>query len=331
MINFKTILSTVVLAGALFYIPFHYYNDLAGEKPTVQYDDYVKEKNRAENFDPELTALYEKASTNPKDVDGWKILANEISVKLSEMDTPAQGLVFELIDALQHVLEIDPNDSEALLSMGNVSYNFQVFDKAAYYFSKYLDQHKDDLTTRATYASTLSFIGDFQDAEKELLYVIAKDPKSFLPRANLAINYALAGSKAEAKSAALEAVKYAPDSETKIKFDKFLLDLMNPKEAPQQVAPKEIGKTDSSLQNLSDYVKSNPVAGPKFITAKPNGEFIELHFANFPMKAMPPVAKEKFFSGLKQQVQKDKLEEKYKALVFIDHATAEKMDELSLR
>jgi hypothetical protein len=56
---------------------------------------------------------------------------------------------------------------------------------------------------------------------------------------------------------------------------------------------------------------------------------LRLLFRNFPMQAMPPFAKEKFFSGLKKAAADNKLEG-VSTLAFIDADTGADMDTISI-
>jgi len=324
----------LISAAIIYFVPSFLEKNLAGNRPTVGYNDYLRNQTRDAEFDEDLKKLHDQAEANPKDLVVWKKLSNQIAKKVfSSKKQPAQGLVLELVDSMQHVLDLDPNDTETLLNMGNISYNFEVFDKAAHFLGQYLQIAKDDFNTRSTYASALSFLGKFEEAEKELLYVIAKEPKFFLARANLAITYALSGDKDAANKATKEAIPYAADKITIEKFEGFINQLLSPKETTvnesnQQIQPSQ---PESDLAALESSIRSNPVAGPKFVFAKSEADtIINLHFANFPMKAMPPFAKEKFLKGIIDVIKTEKLNEHYKLLRFLDHATGDVMEEVKL-
>jgi len=293
----------------------------------------MRNQNRAASFDQGLIDLAKAAENAPKDAAIWKQFAQALAQKVySETGGNNQGTVIELIDALRHILDLQPNDPETLLSMANINYNFQVFDKAAEYFDAYLKINKDDHLSRSTFGSALSFLGRFDDAEKELLYVLAKDPAYFLARANLAIAYGLSGDKDAAQKAAKEAVLYAKDEETKTRFNSFLAEILNPKPIETREAsaiPQKAG--DPKLSGIESDIRANSVAGPKFVYAKiKTVDTLELNFANFPMKAMPPFAKEKFFNTIKESVLKSGLPE-IKSVIFVDHGTNEIMETLKIQ
>lgn len=333
MISKLKIASLILLAALLVAIPLYLQSSLAGEKPSLPYDEYMKNQNRASSFDDNLKALAKAAETAPNDIATWKKFANALANKVySSEDSTNQGNVIELIDALRHILDLDPNDPETLISMANINYNFQVFDKAAEFFDRYLKINKDDHLSRATYGSALSFLGQFDSAEKELLYVIAKEPSFFLARANLAITYALSGDKDLAKKTAAEAKRYAKDEQTRARFDSFLEEILNPKPQTEVATDKApTSPVDPSLAGIEADIRGNPVAGPKFVFAKKQAEgVLELNFANFPMKGMPPFAKEKFFASIRESISRNNLSEIQK-VTFVDHATNETMDILSLK
>lgn len=323
-----------VLVAAIFVtVPIYLQNNLSGQKPEVPYDTYIRDQNRTANFDSRLTELSKLAEASPNDAKIWKEFANELAQKVYSPEAQSnQGLVIELIDALRHILDLEPNDPETLLSMANINYNFQVFDKAAEYFGAYLKVSKDDATARATYGSALSFLGQFDEAEKELVYAISQEPKLFLARANLAISFALAGDKTKAQKAQQEALPFAQDNSTKEKFAGFIDEILNPKPSTTKVVeagPLPKKPADPALAGLDSDIRANPVAGPKYVYSRLDGDTLILNFANFPMAAMPPFAKDKFISSVKASISKNNLAQ-VKQLKFIDHATNETLHELKL-
>lgn len=332
------ILASVVVVASLVAVPWYLQGSLSGNKPTASYDNYMRQQVRSENFDDTLKELSKKAEANPKDINTWKELSNKLADKIySSQSEPPQGMILELIDAMRHVLELQPGDPETLLNMANLNYNFQVFDKSAEYFDAYLKVAKEDHSSRATYASALSFLGKFDEAEKELLYIIAKEPGHFLARANLAISYALAGNKESAKTASVDALKYAKDDETRAKFTGFLEQILSPQpEVASETMPTTTAPitppASTEFTGLESSIRNNAVAGPKFVFAKAGADkTIELHFANFPMKAMPPFARDKFLNGVKDSIKKDGLENKYSQVKFIDHGTREVLDSFEIK
>ncbi|MDZ4784572.1 MAG: hypothetical protein SGJ02_00715 [bacterium] len=330
MIYPKFIISFLIVAIALWFIPSEIGKNFQGLKPTEEFESYQRSQVRSEFFDDSINALYDKALQNKSDIPSWKLLSNSIAAKVQSLTEPPQGLVLELIDSMRHVLELAPDDKETLLNMGNISYNFQAFDKAAEYFKLYLDIENGDFNTRATYASALTFNGDFDTAEKELLFTLAKEPSHFLARANLAINYAVSGNKSEAQKAANEALNYAPNEEAKKKFSEFLKSLFTEK---KQLKTPTIPKSTVPTQfvALDSYLRSNPIAGPKYIRIVASSrDVMDAHFSNFPMSAMPTFAKEKFYSGIKEEVSKHPEMSIFVKLRFLDHSTGEVLAELLL-
>lgn len=333
----KIMLLVGIIATSMWFFSAQIQEKLAGNKPTKSYEEFNREQGRSEYLDDDLAKLTAAAEKEPLNIEKQQALAEGIVAKISQTDSPPQALVFELISTLQKILEIKPDDAQTLLSMGNISYNYQIFDRAAHYFKKYLEIEKEDHGTRATYGSTLSFIGEFDQAEKELLYVIAREPKSFLARANLAINYAISGAKDKAMEAAKEAVEFAPDQESATKFNQFINTIFD--ESAKPVAPAEdlmaqnqAGDMDRGpISLIEEDIRQNPIAGPKFIRAYAKGRDLELHFINFPMKGMPPFAKEKFIATITSSIEKNQMTDNFDNLRFVDHGTNELMESVKLK
>lgn len=96
-------------------------------------------------------------------------------------------------------------------------------------------------------------------------------------------------------------------------------------------APRPQGEAAKGIGKFIQVVKSNPVAGPKFVRYEDvSGGTLKLFFAEFPMKQMPPFAKEKFFGGLKAAALSSGAKN-LKTIVFIDHATGAQMEVLTVQ
>jgi hypothetical protein len=86
----------------------------------------------------------------------------------------------------------------------------------------------------------------------------------------------------------------------------------------------------SGVVGFISTIRANPVAGPKFVRyedKKPG--VLRLFFREFPMGQMPPFAKEKFFGSLRQAAKASKIDG-IRSIVFIDDATENEMEVISL-
>jgi tetratricopeptide (TPR) repeat protein len=239
------------------------------------------------------------------------------------------------------VLKLKPDDANALIAMADISFNQQVFNKAADYYARYLGVQPNDNDARARYASALSFSGKFDDAIKELKGVLKKDPKNFHASAYLAITYAQMGKQPEAITAGEQALTLAPNEEARARFTNFLDEVKRPTKPAAQGEPAPDaanvrGNTTAALSQgaaaasasggaaeaLANVVRANSVAGPKFVEAKDQGQgVIALYFREFPMEGMPPFVKDKFVNGIKLKA----MDLNVSTLLFIDKDSGAEM------
>ena len=293
---------------------------LAGTKPTAAFQGDASGAE-AEYHDPVVDNLRGNLKAAPKDMKALESLAEALLAKIRGNENPPSNLVFESIEVLGEILKLDPKHKEALISMADLSFSQQAFPKALEFYKRYLELAPDDLSAKAKYASSLTFVGNFKEAIKELDYVISKDPKNFHALAYLSITYAQMGDKTKALQAGEKALTLAPDEEAKKRFLNFIDSLK---------AQPQTGEVLSDEQSIVQAIRNNPVAGPKFVDFKRQSEdTLVLYLKDFPMQAMPPFAKEKFFSGLKASVPVG-AQSKIKTIVFADKESGQVMDKLEL-
>lgn len=289
----------------------------------------------ANPHDPELDALRVEIEQDPKSMEKLKILAGAIGDKLRNNPEAPPALVFEAIDILGKILTIEPNDPGALVMMADVSFDQRAFTKAREFYERYLKIEPDNLGARARYASTLTFLGEYDKSIDELNSVLKIDPKNFPAMAYLAITYAQRGDLPKAKQFGASALNIAPSEEAKARFSAFMTTL-NEGDAGQGARGgvakvSDVGTSQTGLMGFISSVRANPVAGPKFVRYDDSkAGIVRLFFRDFPMGQMPPFAKEKFFTTLRQAAASAKLES-VGAVTFVDDATGGEMATISLK
>lgn len=292
----------------------------------------------------QVAAIKQELDAHPMDVGKMRELAAALTDKIRNSPEASPALVFETIDVLSKIVAIEPNDSEALLALADISFDRKAFTKALDFYQRYLKLRGDDAGARARYASTLTFLGRYDESIKELQTILAKDPKNFPALAYLAITYAQSGAVPKAKEVASQALAAAPSAEARERFSAFVTSLDSlPEKGGEQPLPSQGGAagTPNGAQNgpsvastgLTGFIaalKGNPVAGPKFVRHDVAADgSLRLFFREFPMAQMPPFAKEKFFSGLKRNVQGMQLTS-VKRIVFVDDASGGEMETLAI-
>ena len=278
--------SYVLLAGVILFGTSYGISKIHGGTPPTK----VHQAAMTPGSNLLLEKLREVTAAAPDDVAAWKTLANALSEELKRLEFDSPDLSLEMVDVLSNVLRLEPSDPQALITLANLAFNQRAFVKAAELYERYLARHSDDLLARASLGSSYTFLGRMDDAERELLAVVKSDPQQFQGLAYVSILYSEKGDQQKAVEFGQRALAVAPGEEAKARFGAFLEKLGHassrttaPAQSPQQV----------SQVTFDEYVKKHHILGPKLSAIK-NGEknkIVELN--NFPIAAMPPIAKQK--------------------------------------
>lgn len=263
--------------------------------------------------DPRIEALRARTAQAPGDINAWRELAFAAQEKM-ESD---QAYVFDLLEALRGILNINPNDKDALLGMAEISYSQQAFDKAAEFYKSYLQIDPQNIQVKANYASSLTFLGQFDQSKTILNEILKSDPANFQAGAYLAIAYARNGETEQAKKIGKETMKHAPDDEAIKRFGRFLATLDEGEVKP----PASV--VESPKGKFLQFFYQHPIVGPKIKSHSFNGDELLLEVDNFPMSAMPPNAREAFERNVKAQMVSE-----VKKVVFLENGVV--IGEISL-
>jgi tetratricopeptide (TPR) repeat protein len=323
----KRLLLVALAALPLWGIAWYAQNDMAGPPPPPSGSLPGQQASSqsgsghaapASYNDPQLIRLREAVKAGPSEISNHQALAGEILQRLQSSESPQSELAMELVQVLAEILKLDPNDKSALVTMADVSFNQQVFDKASDYYKRYLGLAPNDHQIRARLGSTLAFLGKFEEAQKELRLVLKEDPKNFEASAYLAVTYAQMGNSVEAIKLGEEALKKAPSDEARARFTQFIDSVRNNKQAVgPEAATSSSAKPVASMQSTASttaaaepspaiaavvaHVQQNDIAGPKFsrYEVADEGATVKLYFKQFPMEAMPPFIRDRFLNKLK--------------------------------
>lgn len=284
--------------------------------------------------DPQVALLRESLEKDPQNIEKLKMMAGILGDKLRENPHGSNETVFEAIDVLSRILAQQPNDPGALVMMADVSFDQKAFTKAQEFYERYLKLEPDNHGARARYASTLTFLGEFNKSIAELNTVLKEDPKNFPAMAYLSITYAQQGDIPKAKELGSAALNLAPSDEARARFSAFMTTLDGQEVTSSSPArgnmPAQPAATEGTgIESFVSRVKSNPVAGPKFVGHQEEKGDLKLTFKDFPMSQMPPFAKEKFFGSLKKAAEDTKLSQ-VKTISFIDLASGKVMEQITL-
>jgi tetratricopeptide (TPR) repeat protein len=314
--SFKTkVLNKLLLFSTLIAIPLTALGLISVDKsrgsiPTVSYEDYHRSEVLEDPVfkDVEYNRLLAKVKSNPNSKAELTELAQYMSLQLSTTKQIPNDYLFSLIDLLKQILKIDAQDKDALLTLANITYNRQVFDKAAEYYAQYLKYYPTDDQARSIYASTLTFLGKFSSADEELKGLLKRNPKDFAILANATVNLAAWGKPKEALAMSKKAEAQAPDQASREKFTQFLAHLLDSKvdSKADTAKPTDSNKAGdvaqvaaTAMQEFDKFMRANPIAGPKFVRSELLSDgTLNLYMHEFPVEQMPAAVREKFIGSI---------------------------------
>lgn len=299
-----------------------------GVKPTRPYQaDSAPAVNEP---DPELDALRKTAQEHSDQISSLQPLANALLERLRTREDSPPALILEATDVLGQILRVDPKDREALIALGDISFNQKVFDQAVGLYERYLTLEPRDSSARSRYASSLAFVGKTPQAIQELQAVLKDEPNNFHALAYLSITYAQSGDTAHALEIGQKALKNSPSPEATSRFNEFLTALAAQKKSPADSGASAGEPSVGGVAELANFVAGNPVAGPKYVRFESSSaDTLRFYFRNFPMGAMPPMAKTRFYSGIKQKADELQLKD-LKKIIFLDADSGKELDTLSI-
>jgi cytochrome c-type biogenesis protein CcmH/NrfG len=325
-----------ISAVALFGVAFGLKSYLIAPKTEPIAKQHSEAPVQALPDDPQVALLREQLEKNPQDIEKLKMMAGILGDKLRDDPQSSNSTVFEAIDVLSRILAMQPNDPGALVMMADVSFDQKAFTKAQEFYERYLKLEPDNHGARARYASTLTFLGQYDRSIAELNSVLKQDPKNFPAMAYLSITYAQQGDLSKAKETGSAALNIAPSDDARARFSAFMTTLEA--QAGGSPARGNIPSAEGAppaqpvVPGIAGFVakiKANPIAGPKFVGHEEVKDDLRLTFKDFPMSQMPPFAKEKFFTSLRKAAQESNISN-VKTVSFIDLASGKVMDTISL-
>lgn len=277
--------------------------------------------------------VQDAASKAPNDLKLQNEYAAVLVSLIREKEEPPQALVLEAVEQLSRILALNPLEPDAILSLADISFNQQIFSKAAELYQRFLALRPNDLEVRTRYGSALMFQGEFDRSIEQQNQVLKTDPKNFQATAYLAIATGQKGDIASARKIAERAIAVAPNEEAKTKLQAFIASLdkrpaasmMTPSEQnprPETGAVVPNASTQRSSSAFEQALLNNPVAGRKVEAITIKGSVATARMNNFPMAAMPPYAKDKFYSSLVDAAGQSGV----KTVVFVDAASGAELE-----
>lgn len=237
-----------------------------------------------------LEDLEEKALAAPKDLETWQRLA-QVQYRAGQVD---KNYLPKSEAAFRHVLELDPNNLEALRGLGNVYFDRDEYDRATEYYRAYLKQRPDDASVRTDLGTMLLYGGRLDEAVREYQAVVEREPGFYQAHFNLGIALLRRGDPEGARKAFEKARETAPDATTRDRIQAMIDRSRLPSPGPPGA---------NLAERIERSLRSHPVAGPKVVrlewSSPTEGRAI---LDAFPLEAMPEFARAKFLGRLREEL-----------------------------
>src|SRR5262245_5509138 len=241
-----------------------------------------------------LAELAEKANAAPQEVKTWKTLA-EAQSRAARLDSSYRSAA---LSSYRHVLELAPNDLDALRGVGNVYYDFEEYAKAIEYYEKYLTFNPEDPGVRTDLGTMYLYANDADRAISEYQAVLAKKPDFFQAYFNLGIAYQEKGVPDKARESLARAKALTTDKNIQGKIDEVLAQVGGP--APTPTAAPAADPARSPFQRAVEKLfRGHEIMGPRVSRIEwPAPAEARVFFQNFPMAGMPAEVRERFLGKL---------------------------------
>jgi len=265
-----------------------------------------------------LEGLKKTAEAAPQDKEAWTKLARA-RYKAGMLNRKYYPGAQEAID---HLLGLDPKDTEALRMKANIAYDSEQFAEAEKLFRQYLEIEPKDPAVRTDLASAVLFQGRAEEAQKMYSDVIATNPDFVQAHVNLGIALHNAGKRDEALVELKRGRELAKDPEQQQRVDQIIAAAEGRKEqgaaevaegAPTgmpgsgaqggaAVAPTSNASTPFQ-KSVDQLFAEHSIVGPRISKIEWTGETsAKIVLPGFPMDQMPAVVRNKFKSTMNEKI-----------------------------
>jgi tetratricopeptide (TPR) repeat protein len=285
-----------------------------------------------------IETLEKAAEENPEDIEAWQKLARA-RYRASLIDRSYGPATLE---ALSHVVELDPENLEAIRTYGNLAYDNGDYPEARKQFERYLELDPDDPGVKTDLASTILFLGDRDTAKRLYLEILEKNPDFPQAHVNLGIALHTEGKSEEAMASLNRARELVTTDEQRAQIDRVIAAASGHKPPPQpgaaaapaaralQPAPSN---AQTTFQSEADkLLLAHSIFGPRVAEIDWTGDSTAtVALREFPMDKMPAVMRNKFKSGMNESL--TRLAEAHEIddpieITLVDSATKDTMDTL---
>lgn len=233
------------------------------------------------------------------------------------------------VGIFHQVLEMDNKQPDALLGLGTLSLHVGVAEKAIEYYKQYVEVKPEDLSIASNLALAEARSGMPEEALKRLDAILKTNPDFVIALVTKGLILSEQGETGHARDLWLRAESLESNETLKQRISSLVVDSLRRDSvgntAKENNSDEKSAKTpiktyanstnndakstallssEASASKLKAYFKSHQIIGPKLYDAfkESDTKFLVL-LQDFPVDAMPPVAKEVFTGRVKEQLQ----------------------------
>ena len=253
--------------------------------------------DEAKKFLDQLTA---KAEAAPSDPTAWTNLA-QVQARAAALD-PSYGAL--AANSFRHVLNLRPDDTDAIRALANVFYDQKKYVEAAAQYERYLELRPDDTNVRTDLATTYLYRQETDRAIAEYKDIITARPDFLQAQFNLGLAYEAKGDREQALAAIAKARELATDDQTRVRIDRVVEELTKrtpgaqPGTAPDGAPSGAPGDTPGDAPDappaenyraaVEQGLRAHPILGLKITRFEwPDDTRVRVIVDEFPMDKMP--------------------------------------------
>jgi tetratricopeptide (TPR) repeat protein len=267
-----------------------------------------------------IANLAAEAQQQPTDKAAWARLA-EVQSRAARID---RSYYQATLTSYSHLLELDPDDPDALRGLANTHYDLGEYREALPHFEKYLAMRPDDPSAQTDLATVRLHLGDKDAAIAGYRKVIAADASFVQAHYNLGIALHQLGDDDGALQAFRHAKEVATDEVTRKGVDRLIERLGEGSrliaaagsasgrsasgsrggsaagDSPEAASTDSTASGESAFQEaVGEFFRNHEVMGPKVVTVEWVAPMkARVLIRDFPMAAMPPFARTKLQSSI---------------------------------
>jgi tetratricopeptide (TPR) repeat protein len=287
-----------------------------------------------------LATLEKAAEENPEDIEAWQKLGRA-RYRASLID---RRYVPATREALAHVIELDPDNLEAVRTYGNLAYDTGDYPQARKHFERYLELDPANPAVKTDLASTILFMGDRETAKRLYREILEKNPSFPQAHVNLGIALHTEGKTEEGMASLERARELVTTDEQRAQIDRVIAAASGhtpparpaadaaPAPAAQAMRPAP-SNAQTTFQREADKVfLAHSIVGPRVAEIDWTGESsATVALREFPMDKMPAVMRNKFKSNMNESL--SRLAEAHDVdtaieIALVDSTTKDPMDKL---